>query len=111
MDLRGLFVLKSDVEKHNKNAKIVRINTDGYKMSEALKIFHIGMPKLNELIKSDIIQIVGSLINNNGTITNYLCKEQVDNYLINLYGWSEKEVKEYIHKKTWVGLSTQVCMG
>lgn len=98
MNLKGLFVLKSDIEKYNKKCKIKRINTFGYKMSEASKLLGISVSTLSTRVKNQIIHVV-TVKHNNGKISNYLSKEQVDKLIMDLNGWLEKEVKEYVLNK------------
>ena len=59
------------------------------------------MPKVNKLIDTGILTVTRVIKNNNGTITTYLSKESIEQYLMNQKGWSREEVNDYIKQKSF----------
>lgn len=99
MNLAGLYISKSDIERYNKIQKQLRVNHLGCIPREVQKIFRCGMPKVNKLIDTGILTVTRVIKNNNGTITTYLSKESIEQYLMNQKGWSREEVNDYIKQK------------
>jgi hypothetical protein len=93
-NLKGLVVSKSDVGNYKFQKHIERISTNGFTPEEIRKIIGVRVEKVLQFIEDKTFLVTSCRKNSNGTVTQYVSKDQVVTYLIEYKCWTKKQAEE-----------------
>ncbi|MFZ3577883.1 hypothetical protein [Virgibacillus sp. DJP39] len=94
--LKGLYILKTDVEHIVKVKQSQIIESNGYATKKLIKVLKMGQPKIERLIDKGVLKVTHQQKNENGTITRFISKDQIIDYLMCSRGWNKKVVEDYL---------------